>query len=94
MRFSSAAAERLGRLWKQHRPLPPSRRAPLLWVLLDMGFVRLAAQDPRLPLALLRRVMRTIPLAQSLGFIDEQLSLRQLAPLLRSAAPVVLRKSQ
>jgi lycopene beta-cyclase len=57
-----------------------------------MGFVRLAAQDPRLPLALLSHVMRAIPLAQSLGFIDEQLSLRQLAPLLRSAAPVVLRK--
>ena len=54
--------------------------------------MRLAAQDPRLPLALLSRVMRAIPLAQSLGFIDEQLSLRQLAPLLRSAAPVVLRK--
>jgi lycopene beta-cyclase len=87
-------SERLGRLWKQHRPLPPSRRAPVPWGLLDMGFVRLAAQDPRLPLALLRRVMRTIPLAQSLGFIDEQLSLRQLAPLLRAAAPVVLRKSQ
>jgi len=34
--------------------------------LLDMGFVRLAAQDPRLPLALLSRVMRAIPLAQSL----------------------------
>ena len=58
-----------------------------------MGFVRLAAQDPRLPLALLSRVMRAIPLAQSPGFIDEQLSLRQLSPLLRSAAaPVVLRK--
>jgi lycopene beta-cyclase len=85
-------SERLGRLWREHQPLPPSRRAPWPWGLLDMGFVRLAAQDPRLPLALLSRVMCTIPLAQSLGFIDEQLSLRQLAPLLRSAAPVVLRK--
>ena len=34
--------------------------------LLDTGFVRLAAQDPRLPLALLSRVMRAILLAQSL----------------------------
>jgi lycopene beta-cyclase len=85
-------SERLGRLWRQLRPLPPSRRAPWPWALLDMGFVRLAAQDPRLPLALLSRVMRAIPLAQSLGFIDEQLSLRQLPPLLRSAAPIVLRK--
>ena len=49
------------------------RRASLPWGLFDMGFVRLAAQYPRLPLALLRRVMCTIPLAQSLGFIDEQL---------------------
>jgi hypothetical protein len=37
-------------------------------------------------------VMRTIPLAQSLSFIDEQLSLRQLAPLLRSATPAMLRR--
>jgi lycopene beta-cyclase len=64
-------SERLGRLWRQHRPLPPSRRAPWPWGLLDMGFVQLAAQDPRLPLALLSHVMRAIPLAQSLGFIDE-----------------------
>ena len=86
-------SERLGRMWRQHRRLPPNRRFSLPWGLLDAGFVRLAAQDPRLPLALLSRVMRPIPLAQSLGFIDEQLSLRQLAPLLRSAAPVVPRKS-
>jgi lycopene beta-cyclase len=85
-------SEHLARLWRQHRPLPPSRQAPWPWRLLDMGFVRLAAQDPRLPLALLSRVMPAIPLTQSLGFIDEQLSLRQLAPLLRSAAPVVLGK--
>ena len=83
-------SEHLARLWRQHRPLPPSRRAPWTWGLLDLGFVRLASQDPRLPLTLLSRVMRAIPLAQSLGFIDEQLSLRQLAPLLRSAAPVML----
>ena len=54
-------SERLGRLWRQHRPLSPSRRAPWPWGLLDMGFVRLAAQDPRLPLALLSHVMRAIP---------------------------------
>lgn len=85
-------SDRLGRLWKQDRRLPPSRRAPWPWGLLDMGFVRLASQDPRLPLALLNRVMRAVPLAQSLAFIDEQISPRQLAPLLRSAAPIVLRK--
>jgi hypothetical protein len=62
------------------------------WGLLDAGFVRLAAQDPGLPLALLGRVMRDVPLAQSLGFIDERISPGQLGPLLRSAAPVVLRK--
>ena len=85
-------SERLGRMWRQHRRLPPSRRVSLPWGLLDAGFVRLAAQDPRLPLALLGRVMRAVPLAQSLGFIDEQISAGQLGPLLRSAAPVVLRK--
>ena len=85
-------SEHLARLWRQHRTLLPSRRVPWPWGLLDTGFVRLARQDPRLPLTLLSRVMRSIPLAQSLGFIDEQLSLRQLAPLLRSAAPVMLRR--
>jgi len=60
--------------------------------LLDAGFVRLAAQDPRLPMALLGRVMRAVPLAQSLGFIDERVAPGQLGPLLKSAAPIVLRK--
>lgn len=82
--------ERLARLWRQRWPLPPSRRAPQPWRLLDEGFVRLAATDPRLPMALLGRVMGTIPLAQSLSFISEELRLRQLGPLLRSAAPVVV----
>ena len=89
----ASESERLGRLWKQHRKLPPSRRATFPWGLLDVGFVRLAAQDPRLPMALLGRVMRAIPLAQSLGFIDERISPKHLPPLLRSAAPVVFRKS-
>jgi lycopene beta-cyclase len=81
--------ERLARLWERRRPIPPSRRAPLPWRLLDEGFVRLAAKDPRLPLALLERVMGAIPLAQSLSFISEELRVGQLGPLLRSAAPVV-----
>jgi lycopene beta-cyclase len=85
-------SERLGRMWRQHRWLPPSRRFPLSWGLLDAGFVRLAARDPRLPLTLLGRVMHAVPLAQSLGFIDEWTSPGQLGPLLRSAAPVVLRR--
>jgi lycopene beta-cyclase len=81
--------ERLARLWKQRQPLPPSRRSPQPWRLLDKGFVRLAAQDPRLPMALLGRVMSAIPLAQSLSFISEELRVRELGPLLRTAAPVV-----
>jgi len=85
-------SERLGRMWSQNRRLSPSRRLSFPWGLLDAGFVRLAAQDPRLPLVLLGRVMRAVPLAQSLGFIDERISPGQLGPLLRSAAPVVLRK--
>jgi lycopene beta-cyclase len=86
-------SSRLTRLWRRHHGLPPSRRAPFPWGLLDAGFVQLAAQDPRLPMALLGRVMRAVPLAQSLGFIDERISPGQLAPLLKSTAPVVLRKS-
>jgi lycopene beta-cyclase len=83
-------SERLARLLRRRRRLPPSRRSPLPWWPLDAGFVRLAAQDPRLPMALLGRVMGAIPLAESLGFIDEGISLGQVAPLMRSAAPVVL----
>jgi hypothetical protein len=85
-------SERLGRMWMQHHRLSPSRRFSLPWGLLDAGFLRLAAQDPRLPLALLSRVMRAVPLAQSLGFIDERISSGQLGPLLRSAAPVIFRQ--
>ena len=81
--------QRLASLWERRRPLPPSRRAPQPWWLLDEGFLRLAAKDPRLPMALLGRVMGAIPLAQSLSFISEELRVRQLGPVLRSAAPVV-----
>jgi lycopene beta-cyclase len=78
------------RLWWEGRPLPPSRRSAWWWRFLDTGFLRLAAHDPRLPLALLERVMGAIPLAQSLRFIDEDLPPRQLLPLVRKALPVVL----
>jgi lycopene beta-cyclase len=86
--------ERLARLWERGLPLPPSRRAPQPWRALDAGFLRLAAEDPRLPMALLGRVMGAIPLAQSLGFISEELGVGRLGPLLRSAAPVVLAKQR
>jgi lycopene beta-cyclase len=82
----------LARLWREDRPLPPSRRSAWWWRFLDTGFLRLAAHDPRLPLALLGRVMGAVPLAQSLRFIDEGLPPRQLLPLFRSALPVVLGK--
>ena len=85
-------AERLARLWRQRLPLPPTRRVPRWWGLLDTGFLHLAARDPRLPLELLSRVMRDMPLSLSLRFIDEELPLRQLASVMRSASPVVLRK--
>jgi hypothetical protein len=65
---------------------------PRRWQLLDKGFLQLAAQDPGRPLALLYRVMHAVPLTQSLRFIDEELSPRELASIFRSAAPVVLRK--
>src|ERR671911_2361566 len=68
-------SEHLAQLWRENRPLPPTWRANRRWRLLDKGVLQLAAQDPRLPLALLHRVMRAVPLAGSLGFIDEELSL-------------------
>ena len=82
----------LVRLWRENRPLPPSRRSAWWWRFLDTGFLKLAAHDPRLPLALLQRVMGTVPLAQSLRFIHEDLPPRELLPLFRSALPVVLGK--
>ena len=86
-------SKHLARLWRENRPLPPSQRSPWQWRLLDKGFLQLAARDPRLPLELLHRVMGAIPLAQSLRFIDEELPLGHIRPLLRSASPVVFRKS-
>ncbi|QIN78454.1 hypothetical protein GBA65_07865 [Rubrobacter marinus] len=84
--------EHLARLWRRRRPLPTTWRTGPHWRLLDEGFLRLATADPGRPLALLREVMRAIPLSQSLSFIDEELSLRQLPPLMRSAYPVVFGK--
>lgn len=72
--------------------LPPTRRAPRWWSLLDAGFLQLAARDPRLPLELVRRVMRDMPLSVSLRFIDEERPLAELASVMRSAAPVVTRE--
>lgn len=85
-------SERLARLWKENKPLPPVRRAPRRWRFLDKGFLRLAARDPRLPRTLLRDVMGGVPIAASLRFIDEELLPRELPPLLRSALPAMLRR--
>ena len=85
-------SEHLARLWRQRRPLPPSQRSSWRWRLLDKGFLELAANDPRRPLTLLHRVMHAVPLVQSLRLIDEELLLRELAALLPSALPTVLRK--
>jgi hypothetical protein len=60
--------------------------------LLDAGFARLASESPRLPMELLGRVMGAMPLAWSLGFIDERISPGQLVTLLRSAAPIFTRR--
>jgi lycopene beta-cyclase len=83
-------SRRLAGLWRQGRPLPPSQRSPLRWLLLDVGFLQLAAHDPRRPLALLRDVMHAVPLVQSLRFIDEELPTRQLAAVFGAALPAVL----
>jgi lycopene beta-cyclase len=84
----------LARLWRDNLALPPSRQSAWQWRFLDTGFLQLAARDPRLPLALLQRVMGAVPLAQSLRFIDEDLPPRQLLPLIRTALPVVLGKKR
>ncbi|MGB3632526.1 MAG: lycopene cyclase family protein [Rubrobacteraceae bacterium] len=84
-------SELLARLWREHRPLPPSRRSPWRWRLLDKGFLQLAAKDPRRPLALLHHVMHGITLNRSLQLIDEQLSMQQLIPVLTAALPAMLR---
>ncbi|WP_166178848.1 lycopene cyclase family protein [Rubrobacter tropicus] len=86
-------SEELARLWREHRPLAPSRRDSRPWALLDTGFLQLVGKDPRLPLALLGNVMRAVPLARSLGFIDEQLPPRQLASIFLSALPIVLQSA-
>lgn len=84
----------LARLWREGVPLPPSRRGPWPWAPLDAGFLQLARKDPRLSQALLGDVMRAVPLAGSLGFIDEALSPRRLASVFLSALPAVLRGSR
>lgn len=85
-------SEHLARLWREDRPPSPGRRSAWRRRLLDMGFLQLAAQDPRRPLALLHNVMHAVPLVQSLRFIDEDLPLRQLAAVFLAALPAVLRK--
>ena len=86
----AAESKRLASLWRDDLPLPPSRQSAWWWRFLDTGFLQLATHDPRLPLALLQRVMGAIPLAQSLRFIDEDLPPRQLLPLIRTALPIIL----
>jgi lycopene beta-cyclase len=87
----AAESEHLARLWRENRPLPPSRRSAGGGGFSTRGSCG-SARDPRLPLALLQRVMGAVPLAQSLRFIDEDLAPRQLLPLVRTALPVVLGK--
>jgi lycopene beta-cyclase len=87
-------SKRLASLWRDNLPVSPSRQSAWWWRFLDTGFLRLAAHDPRLPLALLQRVMGAVPLAQSLRFIDEDLPPRQLLPLIRAALPIVLGKKR
>lgn len=84
--------EHLASLWQRNSPLAPTRRSRWWWRLLDMGFLQLAAKDPSLPLELVSRMMGDMPLSLSLRFIDEELPLRQLPRVVRSASPVILRK--
>lgn len=83
-------SKELARLWRKGLPLSPSRRGSRPWTFLDTGFLQLVEKDPRLPQALLGKVMYAVPLARSLGFIDEQLTPGQLASIFLTALPVVL----
>ncbi len=87
-------SENLSRRWLDGGRVPPTRRAPLPWRLVDERFLRLAARDPSGPLSLLGRTMRSVPLVQALRLIDEDLPVRQLVPLLRSAAPAAARRRE
>lgn len=84
-------SKRLAWLWKEHRAIPPVRKPSWHWRLLDEGFLKIAAQDPRRPLSLLSRVMHRVPLTRALRFIDEGLSPQELAPVLGAALPAILR---
>lgn len=83
-------SERLARLWREGLPLPPARKAPPGWHALDRGFLRLATRDFARPFALVERVMRSVPLPDSLGFIHEDLTPGRLARVARSALPSLL----
>jgi lycopene beta-cyclase len=85
-------SKHLARLWREDRQLPPSWQNSWQWRLLDKGFLQLAADDPRRPLALLHSTMHAIPLTQALRFIDEELPLRQLVSLIPSIVPTVFRR--
>ena len=41
----AAESEHLARLWRENRPLPPSRRSAWWWRFLDTGFLRLCARS-------------------------------------------------
>jgi hypothetical protein len=41
----AAESEHLARLWRENRPLPPSRRSAWWWRFLDTGFLRLGARS-------------------------------------------------
>ncbi len=77
--------EDLALRWLDGRRVPPTRRAAWPWRLVDERFLRIAGRDPSGPMALLDRTMRAVPLVQALRLIDEDLPVRQLVPLLRSA---------
>lgn len=78
-------SEHLARRWAEGRRVPATRRARWPWRLIDEQFVRMAVRDPSVPLSLLDRTMESVPLAQVLRLIDEDLPARHLLPLLRSA---------
>jgi lycopene beta-cyclase len=83
-------SELLARRWRHHEPLRVTHRSAWRWRLVDRQFLRLAARHPSGPVALLGQTMRSVPVVQALRLIDEDLPVRQLARLLKAAAPALL----
>lgn len=82
-------SERLAKLWRQNKPLPPSRPLRQPWALIDRTFLQLVNERPEQALRLMQGSMRHLSLRDTLLFLDEQLPWHKLADLMRHSFPLV-----